>query len=511
MFITQLIYQIAYFLLAVCVIFLSGQVAYSNPVKLSQTLKAIPNLSSIVLKQATPQSGIGVQRSFYANSVELEPFTLTLCGTPVGEKDNSVIYKTVPASEITKVRFFTSSFLTLNAKWNPDHTIPLIHNGSPSSDFSKADPGEPDFSAKDSSKMRVLLAYDESTNYYHAYQHEGFYLGGVASAVNVMQAREPGTTGRFTPSMLMNSANDCFSEERPGVGETVVRLYLLATRALSNTQDIKIYATAKSYLDGKEELLNEGPISYTTAEKTAVSIADVNVGQTRLETKIKNSASFYSYFTSKVRDKNNAEVIEKQRGFPVCQVALGARFHNLFRYTDHDSKGRICRTVSKAHSVYCNLPSCSHEVAISNISLKKIPLHDMYTDNLIIGAQCPQKSGLIKGGVNFKPLLNSSSTVLDFSSDFLNSYTGGVGAYYYTDEKNKDNQKRVIWDNPYGGNNHIFYFYSYHWGEKPNPGNACGWWRSMKAIGHDMFGNPVSIEYKPANGSSNAEIVNASS
>ena len=510
MFILQLKHRTAYFL-AACAVFLSSQVAHSNTTNLSKTLKAIPNLSSIVLKQATPQTGVGVQRSFYANSVELEPFTLTLCGTPVGEKDNSVIYKTVPASEITKVRFFTNTFMTLDSEWNPDHTIPLIHNPSPSSDFSKADPGEPDISAKDSEKRRVLLAYDESTNYYHAYQHEGFYLGGVASPVNVMQARDPQAANRFTPSMLMNSANDCFSEERPGVGETVVRLYLLASKALSNTQDIKIYATAKSYLDGKEELLNEGPISYSTAEKTSVSLEDVNIGQIRLDTRIKDPASFYSYYTSRVRDKNNAEVIEKQRGFPVCQVALGARFHNLFRYTDHDKKGRICRSVSPVHSTDCNLPSCSRQVAISNISLKRIPLHDMYTDTLIVGAQCPKKSGLIKGGVNFKPLLNSSSTVLDFSSKFLNSYTGGVGAYYYTDEKDKDNQKRAIWDNPYGGNNHTFYFYAYHWGEKPNPGNECGWWRSMKAIGHDMFGNPVSIEYKAANGNSNAELVNASS
>ena len=466
-------------------------------------LPVIPGLVSIILKQRIPE-GSNISRSFYANNVQLEPFSIILCGKKVGQKDGSIKYTKVPAEAIRHISFYTQNDLELDEKYNPGNHIPVIGSASrrASGHYNKPDRGEPLFSKEQADRRRVLLAYTENSNYFRFYQQKGFYLGGTSPKFPVM-------------SFFSGGGNECYSEQRPGVGETVVRLYLLATKGLSDTKTLEIYASAR--MDDKEKRApeEEGPLKYSMPKSPALQIEDLNVSRVLVKVGSQNHGNFYSYFSTLVKSEKRYGVIE-QKGLRVCRTLMGAPFHHLFKYTDDPRKCNINNPdyfIEKHGSTDCLFATCKRTISLSAISSKKIPFTDMFSGDMVIGGSCANKSMGTGGGLVLKPLLNGTRASLS-GNGVYESLKGGVGAYFYV-RKNKKDTFRPITRGAEAGKENVFYFYSYQWGIDTaglvGIGSNCKWNQEIRADGHDRFGNWISISFRPALGEGLPVITGVSS
>ena len=463
----------------------------------------IRGLASIVLKQQIPE-GSNVSRSFYANNVQLEPFSIILCGKKVEKDDGSITYTKVPAEAIKYISFYTQPDLALDQKYNPGNHIPVI-GGLSSRAYSspyKMDSGEPLFSKEEADRRRVLLVYTENSNYFHLYNKKGFHLGGISAAFPLMSF------------MSTDAGNECYAEQRPGIGETVVRLYLLATKGLNNTPLLKLCAKAR--LDDEDKMLpeEEGPLRYALPASPRLTIEDIDVQKLTYSVGPKKHGSFYSFFSALVKSKKRYGVIE-QKGLRVCGVLIGAPFHNLFRYTDD---ARLCSENYEddfltGRVADCFLATCKRTVSLSAISSKKIPFVDMFSGSMVVGARCSNRSMGTGGGLVLKPLLNGTVESLMPGSPIYESITGGVGAHFYLRRSKKDTF-RPMNKGAEAGRDNVFYYYSYQWGESAagmmGIGASCKWDQGLKAEGHDLFGNQVLISFNPALGNAPPVITGVS-
>lgn len=474
--------------------------AYAN----MSGIEPIPNLESVIFKQFPPQKS-DLYTSFYANGVELEPLTLILCGKKIVATDGTVSYAKIPASAATQVKFYADSVAILDGEYNPQDIIPLIHNNT-HADPSKPGLSEPKFTYADSEKRKVLLIYDETSNYVKMYNQEGFNLGGkyTPPSMSTVSQHSHYTSNDFFQSInykVDDSENACYSDQPPGVGETVTHLYLLATPALNGTSILKIYAMAKT----DSTIDTEGPLTFSLPTTPVLTVDDFTSATQSIGRGIKDPGTFYSYFSSKVL-VNNIPHIQEERGLVVCPVLVGAAFHGLYYYTDNK---KLCKTSAPAGGgVDCNEHNCLRKLSISSISAKKVPLHDLASMNVFLGVTCPNKSGAFTAGFVSKPVLHSASTTKDMTDNFYTSYTGGVSAYYYPRDADNDDIAPMSKLNLLGGIPHNFYYFSYVFGISPSPGLSCHWNTQVTAEGHDMYGNAISIGFMPANGDKDLVIKN---
>ena len=484
---------------------------YSSP------LLAIKNLNKILLDQQTPAGG-NDRAQFYANGVELEPFTLHLCGLSTIDPDDPTrtVYRNVDPGEAYKVQFFVKQADGMDSRYNPNNFIPIMHEVNPPSSLEKAasmpDKGEPDISPETSEHLKILRIYDQTSNYYKLYSKiEGMHLGGVASRRSQQMQQRTGPGRKYTGGNRKlggySDANSCYPGEPPGMGDTVVHLYLLATPGVNKTINMHITAHARAGTPGNPQLQQE--ISYDVMPMPIYDPANMVISKFDIPYHLKNIDTSYGYFSSMIDDSKRTVRLEKS--YPVCKIQMGAPFHNLYRYADHTDDGKVCGAVYKTGQIDCNAPSssCKRRITITAITSKTIPFHDMYTSFIKIGAKCPHQVAAYKAYATFKPLLNSFSE--KSSGDdvhFYTSYTGGVGSYYFPSDKvsissDDNNTKNYV----VGGNTDTFYYFSYVTGEKVlfGPGLSCNWDTATTVTGHDIYGNAISISVKMANGDKNGK------
>ncbi len=496
------------------VIFLSACLSLAGQCEIQGGLKPIPNLSSMILQQYAPKSGHNYGE-FYANSVELQPFTLTLCGKrTIDPKTNKATYTKVDPSVIGNIYISADDNVALDQEIDPNNRIPIIQGDPKNTDIYAPSPDEPKFSYSDSQKRRGLLIYTESSHYYQIYKNFGYYFGEIADnprsfyASNTM-IRTPKSPFSSTFVGVGDDSNDCFpTEDIPaGVGETIIHLYLLATKALQNTPLLKISALAK---DDSGNNVSEGPLTYQIPLSPVVTNDDyTTTDEKQGVSSLLNPSQFFSYFT-KLENSNNTQYIQEERGRIACSILAGAPFHGIYYYTDNRS---VCHASSPPeHASDCNEGNCARILNITSIQSSKIPLNDMESTALLTGDACPHKTGAFVGGIITKPILNSADTIVNDQSDaFYVSYKGGVGTYFYKRQNNRDDYENLVNVKNYGGLSNHFYFMSYTFGITPSPGGACKWEKSINASGHDKFGNQINIAFIPANGDDDAKILNVTS
>ena len=485
-------------------------------------LLAIKNLNKILLDQQTPAGGSD-RPQFYANGVELEPFTIHLCGLSTIDPDDPTrtVYHNVDPSEVYKVQFFVKQADGMDSRYNPNNFIPIMHETKPLSSLEKAasmpDEGEPDISQETSEHLKILRIYDQTSNYYKLYSKiEGLHLGGVASRRSQQmqlqnfpekkQNEIPGNSASGNRKLGgYSDANSCYPGEPLGMGDTVVHLYLLATPGLNKTINMHITAHARADTPGHPQYQQD--ISYDVMSMPIYDKSNMVISKFDIPYHLKHIDTSYGYFSSMI--DNSKRKVRLERSYPVCKIQMGAPFHNLYRYADHTDDGKICGAAYKTGQIDCNAPSssCSRRITITAITSKSIPFHDMFTSFIKVGAKCPHQVAAYKAYATFKPLLNSfSEKASGDDAHFYTSYTGGVGSYYFPSENTsisneEDNTKNYV----VGGNTNTFYYFSYVTGEKLlfGPGLSCNWETATTISGHDIYGNPINISVIMANGDKN--------
>ena len=470
----------------------------------SSAYQVLKNLNTIKVSQQAP--GIGKNRAtFYANGVQLEPFTVHLCGTQKFDNDDPMLksYNRVDPKEIHKVQFTVDEENILDSSYNVGNRVPIIHSSSRVSvrEARLPDAGEPAISADVARRSRIMLIYDRSSRYYKAYTSIlSMRMGGVDDRYN------QGFANTYS-SLDGGNSNACYPGEAPGVGETVVHLYLLATAGLAKTTNltIKVYARADKFGNADQQ----GVLEYDLTESPVYNVDSFIVNTVTADTEIKKIDRSYSIFSSMVDDTR--KIVREELGGPVCTMPLGASFHGLFWYSDYDERGRRCRLPpdTTINSPVCQLSSgCARKVAITTLKSRGIPLHDMHSPSLMIGARCPHKAAAVHASVTFKPLMQSVSEAARRSSDkdrFTTSYTGGVGAYFYPKNHGEDT-KRMSAGTVMGGDPYTYYFLSYVEGSSPLPGSNCKWDTGTPVEGHDIYGNYIYLNIKMANGNAHAVL-----
>ncbi len=466
----------------------------------------VPNLSNIILKQYPARGGHDYDE-FYANSVELEPFTLILCGKKVVDQTtHKVTYTKVDPSALSQISFYVNSNVVLDQKTDPNNTIPIIQNNSTNTDIYKPDPSEPVFDYNTSKTTRALLIYAENSHYYQVYKKLGYQIGEVDGSPTYLSYLY-----RHSQQNLPASASDenaCFPNDNvdPTTGTTVIHLYLLASGALNNTPLLKVSARAN---DDSGNSVTQGPMTFSIPETPILSVKDFNATTERIGTGLNNPARFYSYF-SKHEVNNGVDYLQEERGLVSCRVSATAPFHNLYYYTDNP---QLCRAnTPNVGASDCNEHNCARQFNYTSISSLKTLIHDMGSTDLYLGTTCPNRSGAFTAGFYAKPVFNSSDqTVNDQSNNFYISYLGGVGAHFYRRSNDKDDYVQKSSVQGYGGLNNHFYYMTYTFGITPDPGGKCSWKRSLLATGHDIFGNNIGIQFVPANGDDDPKIISVSS
>ena len=468
--------------------------------------QVLKNLSTIIVRQQA--AGIGANHSqFYPNGVQLEPFTVHLCGTEKMDNYDPMLknYNKVDPKEAYKMRFFAGSDHVLDSNYNADNRIPLIHSSHPPTTDREAhrpDAGEPTISSEVARRSRIMLIYDQTSNYYRVYTSMlSMHLGGVDESNSRRYAN-------FYTPMESGTTNACYPDEAPGVGETVVHLYLLATGGLNNITNMTISAYARADKTGNAD--QQGHLEYELKRLPVYNSDSFTLNTLTKNGNLRGVTQSYSFFSSMVADRK--QIIRGETGGPICVMPLGAPFHGLFWYSDHDERGMPCALPSntRLHSPKCQIEgSCAKKVAITALRSKGIPLHDMFSPTLMIGEMCPNKASALHAYVTYKPLLHSASqakTERDDETRFSTSYQGGVGAYFYPKRPNEKgaNLRAASHRTMMGGETDTFYFFSYVEGATPKPGTGCGRKNGAFVEGHDMYGNYINLTISMANGDTKA-------